>query len=136
MKPEEFIPHRPPFLMVDELLEVETGVKAIGVKRWKKEDPIFEGHFPGDPVVPGVLIIEAMGQVGAASVLSEERHKNKKVFLVKIQEAKFLKMVCPEDEVHFNTIVRYLKGGFGEGIGEAFVRGTKVAEGRIIFKVL
>lgn len=136
MNPADFIPHRHPFLLIDKLLTLEAGTSASGVKKWSKDDPIFQGHFPGEPVVPGVLLLEALAQVGAAAVLAQTEYKRRKAFLVKIEEARFLRVVRPEEEVILKTAVRMLKAGFGEGSGEALVGDEIAVKGKIIFKVV
>lgn len=136
MNPADFIPHRYPFLLIDKLLTLEAGTSASGVKKWSKDDPIFQGHFPGEPVVPGVLLLEALAQVGAAAVLAQTEYTRRKAFLVKIEEARFLRVVRPEEEVILKTAVRMLKAGFGEGSGEALVGDEIAVKGKIIFKVV
>lgn len=136
MNLEDYLPHRPPFLLLDKLLTVIPGIEASGSKVWQADDPLFQGHFPGEPVVPGVLLLESLAQVGAVAVLSAKEYQGKKAYLVKILEVKFNKMVRPEEEVVLNCQVKMLKAGFGEGVGEALVKGQIVMTGKIIFKVI
>ena len=91
---EEIIPHRHPFLLVDCIEELEPGVRAVGYKCVTFNEPYFQGHFPQEPVMPGVLRIEALAQVGAVAILSEEANKGKLVFFGGIDKAKFTATVC------------------------------------------
>ena len=93
----EIIPHRNPFLLIDTIEEIEPGIRAVGKKCVSMNEPFFAGHFPGNPVMPGVLIIEAMAQVGAVCVLRKEENKGKTAYFAAINSAKFKRKVVPGD---------------------------------------
>ena len=93
----EIIPHRQPFLLIDTIEELEPGIKAVAVKNVSYNEPYFAGHFPEEPVMPGVLIIEAMAQAGAVAILSRPEHKGKTAYFAGINGAKFKKKVLPGD---------------------------------------
>ena len=101
---KEIIPHRYPFLLIDCIEEMEPGVKAIGYKNVTANEPFFQGHFPQKPVMPGVLIVEALAQVGAVAVLSLEENKGKLAFFGGIDKAKFRKQVVPGDRIRKDHI--------------------------------
>ena len=111
---KKIIPHRYPFLLVDCIEELEPGVKAVGYKNVTVNEPFFQGHFPQQPVMPGVLIIEALAQVGAVAVLSLEENKGKLAFFGGIKNAKFRKQVVPGDVLKLETEIIKFKGPMGD----------------------
>ena len=127
------IPHRYPFLLVDCIEELEPGVKAVGYKNVTVNEPFFQGHFPQQPVMPGVLIIEALAQVGAVAVLSLEENKGKLAFFGGIKNAKFRKQVVPGDVLKLETEIIKCKGPMGVGKAVATVNGKVAAEAEISF---
>ena len=130
---QEIIPHRHPFLLIDCIEELEPGVKAVGYKNVTVNEPFFQGHFPQQPVMPGVLIIEALAQVGAVAVLSLEENKGKLAFFGGIKNAKFRKQVVPGDVLKLETEIIKCKGPMGVGKAIATVNGKVAAEAEISF---
>lgn len=130
---KKIIPHRYPFLLVDCIEELELGVKAVGYKNVTVNEPFFQGHFPQQPVMPGVLIIEALAQVGAVAVLSLEENKGKLAFFGGIKNAKFRKQVVPGDVLKLETEIIKCKGPMGVGKAVATVNGKVAAEAEISF---
>ena len=128
---KKIIPHRYPFLLVDCIEELEPGVKAVGYKNVTVNEPFFQGHFPQQPVMPGVLIIEALAQVGAVAVLSLEENKGKLAFFRGIKNAKFRKQVAPGDVLKLETGIIKCKGPMGVGKAVATVNGKVAAEAEI-----
>ncbi|MCR5201783.1 MAG: 3-hydroxyacyl-ACP dehydratase FabZ [Lachnospiraceae bacterium] len=122
----DIIPHRPPFLLVDKIVEMEPGVSATGIKNVTMNEPFFVGHFPGEPVMPGVLIIEAMAQTGAVSILSKDEYKGKIAYFGGIKSAKFKNKVVPGDTLRMEVEISKMKMNIGTGKGTAYV-GDKVA---------
>ncbi len=100
---QKIIPHRYPFLLVDKIIEIEGGKKAVGIKNVTINEPFFQGHFPGNPIMPGVLIVEAMAQVGAVAVLSLEENKGKLAVFAGIDNARFKKQVKPGDTLRMEV---------------------------------
>jgi 3-hydroxyacyl-[acyl-carrier-protein] dehydratase len=130
---QEIIPHRHPFLLVDRILELEAGVRAVGLKNVTMNEPFFAGHFPQFPVMPGVLIIEALAQVGAVALLSVEENKGKIGFFAGIDGARFRGMVTPGDTIRLEVNITRMKGSIGKGTGVASVDGKTVAEAELMF---
>ena len=130
---KKIIPHRYPFLLVDCIEELEPGVKAVGYKNVTVNEPFFQGHFPQQPVMPGVLIIEALAQVGAVAVLSLEENKGKLAFFGGIKNAKFRKQVVPGDVLKLETEIIKCKGPMGVRKAVATVNGKVAAEAEISF---
>lgn len=131
----ETIPHRYPFLLIDTIEEIEEGRKAVGKKCVSGNEPFFQGHFPGNPVMPGVLIIEALAQVGAVAMLSIPEWKGKTAYFAGIEKAKFRKKVVPGDVLMLETTIVKVKGSMGIGKGIATVDGVKVAEAELTFAI-
>ena len=131
----ETIPHRYPFLLIDTIEEIEEGRKAVGKKCVSGNEPFFQGHFPGNPVMPGVLIIEALAQVGAVAMLSIPEWKGKTAYFAGSEKAKFRKKVVPGDVLMLETTIVKVKGPMGIGKGIATVDGVKVAEAELTFAI-
>lgn len=129
------IPHRYPFLLIDRVVEMEEGKKIVAIKNVTMNEPFFQGHFPNEPVMPGVLIIEAMAQAGCCAILSLEEHKGKIVFFGGIDKAKFRGKVTPGDTLRFEVEIIKLKKMAGIGKGIAYVGDKKVAEAELTFMI-
>jgi 3-hydroxyacyl-[acyl-carrier-protein] dehydratase len=129
----ELIPHRYPFLLVDRIEEVEPGVRAVGVKSVTQNEPFFQGHFPDYPVMPGVLIVEAMAQVGAVGVMSVEEYRGKLALFAGIDNVRFRRQVVPGDVLTMEVEIERLKGRIGRGKGRATVAGERVCEADLMF---
>ena len=132
---QEIIPHRHPFLLVDYIEDYEPGEYAIGYKCVTYREDFFAGHFPGQPVMPGVLTIEALAQVGAVAILSKEEFKGKTAFFGGINKCKFRGMVKPGDKLKLELHVISTKGPVGVGKAEASVDGKIVASAELTFMV-
>ncbi|QGQ93500.1 3-hydroxyacyl-ACP dehydratase FabZ [Paenibacillus psychroresistens] len=130
---QEIIPHRFPFLLIDRILELEAGVRAVGLKNVTMNEPFFEGHFPGYPVMPGVLIVEALAQVGSVAMLSLEANRGKLGFFAGIDEFRFRGQVVPGDTLILEVHITRLKGAIGKGTAVAKVGDKVVAEGGLMF---
>lgn len=130
---KEIIPHRYPFLLVDRILEVEEGQRAVGYKNVSANEEFFNGHFPDYPVMPGVLIIEALAQVGAVAMLKKEENKGKLAFFAGIDKCRFKGQVKPGDQLHLEVEITRAKGAIGKGKGTATVDGKVVCETELMF---
>ena len=130
---EEIIPHRYPFRLVDRILDFEPGQWAIGRKCVTSDEPFFQGHFPDYPVVPGVLLIEALAQTGAVAVLSMPEYKGKLALFGGIKNARFKKQVVPGDVVILKAEVEKIYGPLGIAKGEALVDGKPAVTAEITF---
>ncbi len=131
----EIIPHRQPFLLIDTIEELEPGKRAVGKKCVSMGEPYFGGHFPGNPVMPGVLLIEALAQVGAVAMLDLPEMKGKTAYFAGIDKARFRKKVVPGDVLMLETEIVKVKGPIGVGKAQAFVEGKKVAEAELTFAI-
>ena len=131
------LPHRYPFLLVDRILEHTPGERIVGLKNVTINEPFFQGHFPGVPIMPGVLIIEAMAQVGGALVFEAlEDKKSKLVFLMGIEGARFRKPVTPGDQIRIVMQALRLRARVGKLNGKAYVGDDLVAEADIMFSLV
>ena len=129
------IPHRQPFLLVDRIEEFEPGVRAIGYKNVSYNEPYFAGHFPEEPVMPGVLQIEALAQVGAIAILSMEENKGKTAYFGGINSAKFKQKVVPGDILKLECEIFRRKGPIGIGSAKATVNGKIACIAELTFAV-
>lgn len=127
------MPHRPPFLLVSEITELQPGVSARGVWRLTGEEPFFGGHFPGRPTLPGVLMVESLAQLGAAAVLADERFAGKLPLFGGIDRARFRRQVLPGDELELEVTLSQLSIRAGKGHGEATVGGERACEVDLLF---
>src|SRR5699024_4172129 len=132
---KETIPHRYPFLLVDKVLEVEEGKRVVGLKNVTVNEPFFQGHFPDYPVMPGVLIVEALAQVGAMAVLGMEENKGKLGFLAGIDKCRFKRQVKPGDQLKLEVEIIRMRGPIGKGKGIATVDGEVACEAEIMFAI-
>ena len=131
----DIIPHRYPFLLIDTIDELEPGARALGKKCVTMNEPYFQGHFPGNPVMPGVLIIEALAQVGAVAILSQPEWKGRTAYFAGIDKAKFRQKVMPGDVLHLETTIYKVKGPVGVGKAVATVNGKVAAEAELTFAI-
>lgn len=131
----EILPHRYPFLLVDKIIDYEPGQWAEGIKCVSANEMQFLGHFPNEPVMPGVLIIEALAQVGAIAVLTEEENKGKLVFFGGIKNARFKKKVVPGDVLTMKCELTARKGPIGFGKAVALVDGKVAASAELTFAI-
>ena len=131
----EIIPHRQPFLLIDRIEELEPGRRAMGKKCVTYNEPFFNGHFPKEPVMPGVLILEALAQVGAVAILSQPGNKGKTAYFGGIDKAKFKKKVVPGDVLTLELEIVKQKGPIGVGKATATVDGKVAATAEMTFAV-
>ena len=131
----EIIPHRHPFMLLDTIEEMEPGKRVAARKCVSFNEPYFAGHFPGEPVMPGVLIIEAMAQAGAVAMLSQPQMKGQTAYFAGISSAKFKKKVVPGDVLELEVEIVKVKGPIGIGRGTAMVDGQLAASAEITFAI-
>ena len=131
----EILPHRHPFLLIDTIEELEPGVRAVGRKNVTFNEPYFAGHFPGNPVMPGVLIVEALAQVGAVAILGQPEWKGKTAYFAGINHAKFKQKVVPGDVLTLETEIIKVKGPIGIGKATAYVDGKTVCIAELTFAI-
>ncbi len=129
----EVLPHRPPFLLIDQIIDVVPGVSCTAKKNVTFNEEFFRGHYPDHPVMPGVLIIEALAQTGAYSILTLEANKNKTPLFAGINNAKFRKQVVPGDTLTLEVTMDRLKSSAGKGTGKAYVDEILVCETELTF---
>ena len=131
----ETIPHRQPFLLIDRIEELEPGKRAVGKKCVSYNEPFFNGHFPQEPVMPGVLILEALAQTGAVAILSQPENKGKTVYFGGIDKAKFKRKVVPGDVLYLEVEIIKQKGPIGMGTAKATVDGKVAVTAEMTFAV-
>ena len=127
------IPHRYPFILVDRIIDMEPGKWAKGYKNVTMNEPFFQGHFPGYPVMPGVLILEALAQLGAAVILGCDEYKGKLALFTGIDGVRFRRQVIPGDQLHLEVQIIKMKSVMGKAAVKATVEGEVAAEGEIMF---
>ena len=133
---KKILPHRYPFLLVDRILELEPGKRAVGIKNVTANEPFFQGHFPQRAVMPGVLIIEAMAQVGGVMILSVEEHKGKLAYLGTLDGVKFRRPIVPGDTLEMETELLRVRSNMGKVRCVARVGGQEVAVAHIMFALV
>ena len=132
---KKIIPHRYPFLLVDRIIELEEGKKIIGIKNVTMNEPFFQGHFPDYPVMPGVLIIEAMAQVGAVAILKLPQFEGKIALFAGIDNARFRRQVFPGDQLRIEVEIIKLRGAIGKSQAKAFVGDQLAVEAELMFAI-
>jgi 3-hydroxyacyl-[acyl-carrier-protein] dehydratase len=132
---EAILPHREPFLLIDEIVELEPGSRVVARKRVREDEWYLAGHFPGRPVMPGVLIVEAMAQTGAVAVLSEKENRGRIAFFAGIDAVRFKRVVKPGDELELECELEHVRGPIGRGRATATVDGKLAARGTLTFAV-
>ncbi|MDQ6694246.1 MAG: 3-hydroxyacyl-ACP dehydratase FabZ [Chloroflexota bacterium] len=130
---QKILPHRYPFLLIDKIVEIEWGKRAVGIKNVTANEPYFVGHFPGFPVMPGVLMIEAIAQVGAVAVLGMPQNKGKLAFFAGVDNVRFKRQVVPGDTLKIEVSLSRVRGSYGQGTGEATVDGELACKGEFMF---
>lgn len=131
------LPHRYPFLLVDRILEMEGKERVVGLKNVTINEPFFQGHFPGHPIMPGVLIVEAMAQTGGVLLLSQlEAPETKVVYFMALDEVKFRRPVVPGDQLRMEVMVVQNRGATVRLAGKAFVDGNLVAEAGMMARIV
>ncbi|MEW5783538.1 MAG: 3-hydroxyacyl-ACP dehydratase FabZ [Bacillota bacterium] len=130
------LPHRYPFLLVDRITELVPGEKVSGYKNVTLNEPFFQGHFPGEPIMPGVLILEALAQIGGVAVLSRAGMEGKLALFAGIDNFRFRQTVRPGDRLDLSMVVTKIRGSIGKGEGEARVGGERVASGELMFALV
>lgn len=133
---QKILPHRYPFLLVDRIVELEEGKRAVGIKNVTINEPFFQGHFPGNPIMPGVLIVEAMSQVGAVAILSMEEYKGKIAVFTGIEKMRFKKQVIPGDVLTMEAELLAIKMGMGKAKVTAKAGDKIAAQGEVMFAIV
>ncbi|HEY7002877.1 MAG TPA: 3-hydroxyacyl-ACP dehydratase FabZ [Gaiellaceae bacterium] len=132
---EKILPHRDPFLFLDEIVALEPGSKVVARKRVREDEWFLTGHFPGRPIMPGVIIVEAMAQTGAVAVLADEANRGKLALFAGIDDVRFKRMVLPGDELELTCELERMRGPVGRGKATATVDGELAARGTLMFAV-
>jgi 3-hydroxyacyl-[acyl-carrier-protein] dehydratase len=132
---EAILPHRDPFLLIDEVLVLEPGRRVVARKRVSEDEWYLRGHFPGRPVMPGVLIVEALAQTGAVAVLSLEENRGRIALFAGIDDVRFKRIVEPGDELELECELDQMRGPVGKGKARATVDGQLAARGTLTFAV-
>jgi 3-hydroxyacyl-[acyl-carrier-protein] dehydratase len=132
---EQILPHRDPFLLLDEVLELEPGVRVVARKLVRPDEWYLAGHFPGRPIMPGVLMVEAMAQTGAVAVLADEENRGKLALFAGIDDVRFKRIVEPGDELELTCELERVRGPIGRGKATATVAGELAVRGTLTFAV-
>jgi 3-hydroxyacyl-[acyl-carrier-protein] dehydratase len=132
---QSIIPHRYPFLLVDRIIEIEYGSRAVGIKNVSIGEPFFQGHFPDYAVMPGVLIVEALAQVGAVAILGTDEHRGKMAFFAGIDGVRFKRQVRPGDTLRLEVELGRMRRGVGMGTATATVDGELAVRGELMFAI-
>ena len=133
---KELIPHRYPFLLVDKVIELEEGKRAVGIKNVTANEPFFQGHFPNYPIMPGVLIIEAMAQVGCVAMMSMDENKGKLGVFAGIDKVRFKKEVRPGDTLTMEVEMLSVRRNIGKATAKAFVGEELACTGELVFALV
>lgn len=133
---KEILPHRYPFLLVDRVIEIEAGVRCVGIKNVTANEEFFQGHFPQKSIMPGVLLIEAMAQVGGIMILSMEEHRGKLAYLGTVDNAKFRRPVVPGDTIRMEAQLLRARGNTGRVACQAYVDDQLAASAEIMFALV
>jgi 3-hydroxyacyl-[acyl-carrier-protein] dehydratase len=132
---ESIIPHRDPFLLLDEVVEIEAGARVVARKLVRADEWYLAGHFPGNPIMPGVLMVEALAQTGAVAVLSLEENRGKLVLFAGIDDLRFKRVVRPGDMLTLECTLERMRGPIGKGSVRATVDGELAVRGTLTFAV-
>ncbi len=130
---EAILPHREPFLLIDEVVELEPGARVVARKTVRPDEWYLAGHFPGRPVMPGVLIVEAMAQTGAVAVLSDDENRGQLALFAGIDDVRFKRIVRPGDELTLTCEIEAVRGPVGKGKARATVDGELAVRGTLTF---
>ncbi len=132
---EKIIPHRVPFLFVDKIIDMVPGERVVAIKNVTASEAYFQGHFPQEHVMPGVLIIEALAQAGAVALLAEEAYRGRTAYFAGIDKARFKRKVVPGDTLRLELVIDRIKGAIGKGKGKAFVDDELACSVEITFAI-
>lgn len=130
---KELIPHRYPFLLIDRVVELEPGVRCKAIKNVTVNEPFFQGHFPDRPLMPGVLIVEAMAQTGAVALMSKDENKDKLAVFAGIDKVRFKRQVVPGDQLTIEVNLNKMRRSIGKGEAVAYVDGELACKGTLMF---